>query len=89
MKVNELTLYMIDSERHLTTSEEIVAAVAYAARDGWSNTTAYRFVTALVMTDNLRNYVVWPVVIRQIKDLGIAADLAALEVEGSVTGEFG
>lgn len=53
MKLDALTLASIDGMRHLTVSEHIVKAVAFAVRAGHKDRTAYRFVTALVMTDAL------------------------------------
>lgn len=88
MKIEDLSLISIDGQTHLTTSEEIVRAVAWAARRGWGNYTAHRFVTALVMTDNLRHTNRWPEVMKKIDDLKVAADLAALEVHGHVEGEI-
>lgn len=64
-----LSLTAIDSMRHLTTSEDIVAAVAFAARAGHTNRTAYRFVTALVMRDVLTDPAQWGDLLRQVMDL--------------------
>jgi len=89
MKIEELSLIAIDGQRHLVTSENVVAAVAYAVRRGYGNVTAYRFVTALVMTDQLRGPLgQWPVVLKKIRDLGLDADLAALEIGETITGEI-
>lgn len=69
METHELTLTNIDSVRHLTASEDVVNAVAYAARAGASDRTAYRFVTALVMTASLMDRPRWPGVLRAVADL--------------------
>lgn len=69
METHELTLTNIDSVRHLTASEDVVNAVAYAARAGASDRTAYRFVTALVMTASLMDRPRWPGVLRAVKEL--------------------
>jgi hypothetical protein len=84
----DLSLLMIDNQRHLTTSEDIVSAVAWAARRGWGDFTCYRFVTALVMTDNLRQSRKdqWKIVMKKISDLQIAGELAALEKGYRITG---
>lgn len=89
MKIEDLSLIAIDQGTHQTTSEEIVRAVAWAARRGWGNYTAMRFVTALVMTDNLRHTEKWPEVMKKIDDLKIAADLANLEEHGGTQGSLG
>jgi hypothetical protein len=64
-----LTLTSIDSMRHLTTSEDIVAAVAFAARAGHSNRTTYRFVTALSMRGALTDPTRWGDLLRMVMDL--------------------
>lgn len=64
-----LTLAAIDNTRHLVTSEDIVKAVAFAARAAHSDRTSYRFVTALVMTDMLTERSYWPVVLRAVRQL--------------------
>lgn len=64
-----LTLTAIDGMRHLTASEDVVAAVAFAARAGHSTRTAYRFVTALVMTDALKNPTRWGDILKLVMDL--------------------
>lgn len=69
MDLDELTLNSIDNMRHLTVSEDIVAAVAFAVRAGHSNATAYRFVTTLVMTNTLQLPGVWPSALRVVMDL--------------------
>lgn len=70
MKIEDLTFTSIDAQRHLTTSEEIVAAVAFAVRNAWSDKGAYRFVTALIMTDTLTaDRREWYAVMRQISYL--------------------
>lgn len=79
MDIDDLTLNMIGAQMHLTTSREIVKAVAWAARLGWADVTCQAFVTALVMTDTLTDRSQWPTTIRKIQDLKIASDLAALE----------
>lgn len=55
MNVNELTLASIDGHRHLAISQDLVTAVAFAARSGYDDTFCYRFVSALVMTDQLHD----------------------------------
>lgn len=69
MTPDELTLTSIDAMRHLATSQDMVTAVAFAARSGHDNTTCYRFVTALVMTDQLTNRFGWLDVLRRVKKL--------------------
>jgi hypothetical protein len=85
VKIEDLTLAMIASQMHLTTSRDIVAAVVWAARLGWADTTCYAFVTALVMTDTLQEVFQWPLVLKKIENLKIAADLAALEAGKVIT----
>jgi hypothetical protein len=85
VEIEDLTLAMIASQMHLTTSRGIIAAVAWAARLGWADITCYAFVTALVMTDNLATPSEWSYVIRKISDLKIASDLAALEASKVIT----
>ena len=53
MDVRELTLASIDNHRHLAMSQDMVTAVAFAARSGYDDTFCYRFVSALVMTGQL------------------------------------
>lgn len=93
LKIEDLSLTAIDAVAHTTLSEELVSAVGYAARRGYGNYTALRFVTALVITDNLRHTAQWSTILRKIEDLKIEADVAALEsarwvnpVEGEVEG---
>lgn len=70
MKIEELTFGSIDAQRHLITSQDVVAAVAFAVRNAWSDKGAYRFVTALVMTDKLTaDRREWYAVMRQIAKL--------------------
>lgn len=69
MDVKELTLTSIDGHRHLTLSQDLVTAVAYAARSGYDDTTCYRFVSALVMTDKLFDHFAWLDVLKHIKRL--------------------
>lgn len=88
MKIEELTLSMIDGQRHLTASEDIVSAVAFAARLGWGDVTCYRFVTALVMTDSLQDSSKWRPVLRRIDNLKSTAELAAIKDNRVVTGEI-
>jgi TPP-dependent pyruvate/acetoin dehydrogenase alpha subunit len=65
-----LTLTSIDGMRHLVVgSEGIVAAIAFAARAGHSNRTAYRFVTVLVMQDALTSPARWGDLLRMVMDL--------------------
>lgn len=68
----DLTLAAIDSARHLAVSEDIVGAVAFAARAAHSNQTAGRFVTALVMKDALQAPVRWGAILKQVMDLEAA-----------------
>jgi hypothetical protein len=65
----ELSLCSIDSMCHLWSNEETVSAVAFAARAGHSDRTAYRFLTALGMTDNLTDRTDWPEVLLRVMDL--------------------
>lgn len=69
MDVRELTLTSIDNHRHLTVSQDLVTAIAYAARSGCDDTTCYRFVTALVMTDSLTDHFKWLDVLKHTKRL--------------------
>jgi hypothetical protein len=86
MRVHELTLSAIDAQRHLAASPEIVAAVAYAAGQGYGGATCYRFVTALVMTDQLRDRGDWRNVLLKIKDLQLDEQIAELEAGRPVVG---
>lgn len=83
--IDELTLTMIASHMHLTIGNPMVAAIAYAARLGWSDVTCRAFVTALIMTNTLTDQSQWPVVLRKVQDLKIEADLAALEDGKTIT----
>ncbi len=76
MTPDELTLASIDSMRHLTTSEEIVKAVAYAARYDNDDRTCYRFVTALGMTDNLTRQDAWFDILHEVNRLEAQARMA-------------
>ena len=69
MKPEELTLTAADNMRHLTISEDMVKAVAFAARAAHSDATVHRFVTALVMTNILTDPFRWPYVLRTIMNL--------------------
>lgn len=69
MSPDELTLASIDNQRHLVTSVELVSAVAFAARSGHTDRIAYRFVTALVMTDTLGSGIRWPEVLSIVAEL--------------------
>lgn len=64
-----LSLTSIDSMRHLVVSEEIVAAVAFAARAGHGTRTCYRFVTAVSMKGALKNSSEWGGILKQVMDL--------------------
>lgn len=64
-----LSLAAIDGMRHLATSEEIVSAVAFAARAGHGNRTAYRFVTVLVMENALTAPARWGELLRMVMEL--------------------
>lgn len=88
MEIDDLNLVTVSQHMHLTTSREIVAAVAWAARLGWADTTCYAFVAALVMTDTLGDRSQWPVVMKKISDLKIAASVAALKDNRVVTREI-
>lgn len=71
MDVHELTLTSIDNHRHLAISQDLVTAIAFGARSGYDDTFCYRFVSALVMTDQLfdRTRGGWLDVIKHIKRL--------------------
>lgn len=69
MRAEELTLPAIDCMRHLSTSWDIVRAVAFAARAGHSDRTAYRFVTALVMIGKLEWPQYWPEILKAVMEL--------------------
>ena len=69
MDLDELTLTSIDNQRHLATSEDIVKAVAFAIRAGHTDRTAYRFVTALVMTDSLSPRRWWAAALEKVMQL--------------------
>jgi hypothetical protein len=91
MKVEELSLVGIGAhliKDPVTVNRMVVAAVAWAARRGWGNHTAYLFLTALVMTDTLRHQDQWPVVMRKLQDLKYEKELAELEVGMTVEGEI-
>lgn len=73
---DDLTLAGIDGIRHLITNEMLVKAVAFAVRNtgrkvhtGRDDRTAYRFVTALVMTNTLEASTRWPKVLKTVMDL--------------------
>jgi hypothetical protein len=63
------SLTSVDSMRHLATSEDIVKAVAFAARAGHNDVTCYRFVSLVVMMDDLDYPFGWPVILRQVMKL--------------------
>ena len=86
MKIEDLSLAAIDGQRHLTTSDEIVRAVAYAARRGYGNVSCYRFVTAVMMLEAPID--VWPQVLKKIDDLKTEIELAALMSDRVVSGEI-
>jgi hypothetical protein len=69
MRTDNLSLAAIDGMRHLTASEDIVAAVVFAAKNGHGTTTAYRFVTALVMTNTLTDIAQWRETLERVTDL--------------------
>lgn len=69
MDTDDLTLTSIDGQRHLTTSEEIIHAAAFPIRLGHTVQTTYRFVTAVVMLDELRSQRAWPTILRRVLDL--------------------
>lgn len=70
VQIEELTLAAIDGMRHLVTSERVVGAAAFAARAGYDDVMAYRFVTALVMTNNLdRPGWRWELTLRTLAEL--------------------
>ena len=69
MDLDELTLASIDNHRHLTTSEDIVKAVAFAARAGHTDRTAYRFVVALGMTSSLSPRRWWAATLDKVMQL--------------------
>lgn len=77
MNIGDLSLRSIDGMRHMTTSDEIVTAVAFAARAGHSNVTAYRFVTALTVCDALKggspSDPKWQAILKTVMDLERAA----------------
>ena len=67
--LGELSLISVDSMRHLAVSEEVVAAVTFAARAGHSNVTVYRFVSAVSMCGDLDYPLGWPTILRKITEL--------------------
>lgn len=67
--IEDLNLTSIDGMRHLTVGEGIVAAVVFAAKNGHSTQTAYRFVTAVVMVDTLNGVTQWEYILRRIRVL--------------------
>jgi hypothetical protein len=69
MVPEELTLIGIDGMRDHTVNEQVVNAVAFATRCGHNNRTAWRFVTALAITDNLAGRDNWPQVLMAVMDL--------------------
>lgn len=69
MEPRDLTLPMIDGQRHLVAGERLVTAIAFAARTGRSDRTVYRFVTALVMTDSLLRGERWSAVLEAVDAL--------------------
>lgn len=73
MIVNDLTLGMVDNQRHLIASEKTVRAISYGARRTDSDRTVYRFVTALVMANCLDYPEYWPSVLAKINELEKAA----------------
>jgi hypothetical protein len=74
MEPEDLTLISIDGMRHLTTSEEVVRAVAFAVRAGHENHTAYRFVSAVAMLGALTDRSHWPAILLRVMDLERAAE---------------
>lgn len=67
MKLEDLNLTQIDGMRHLVVSEDVVEAVGLAIRAGYGSTTAYRFVTALVMLDQLNKRGRWGEILRAVR----------------------
>lgn len=86
MEIDDLTLTSIDAHAHLAISQDVLVAVAWHARRGFSDQTTYRFISAVVMTDSLRHSERWPDICRRIQKLRIDADIAALEVHGGTSG---
>ncbi len=72
MEIKELNLIGINSMRHLIISEDMVKAISFAARAAHSDSTVHRFVTALVMTDLLKDPFRWPYVLRTVMELEAA-----------------
>lgn len=76
MQPDELSLDSIDSMRHLIVNPLIVKAVTFAVRNTGrevhtyrDDRTAYRFVTALVMTNTLEDGRQWPEVLETVTHL--------------------
>jgi len=88
MQIEDLKLTMIDNMAHLTISHDLVAAAAYAARRGYGDWTARRFVVALVMTDTLLGREKWHAVLRQVANLQMEADLGSLNEGKTVGGDL-
>ena len=90
MKIEDLSLVRIDGMAHLTISHDLVAAAAFAARAGYGDVTARRFVTALVMTDKLkgRDRRAWGEVLKAVANLVIEGEIAALEDGRVISGEL-
>lgn len=91
MKIEDLTLTEIDGAAGPAASPEIVRASAYAARRGWGNRTCYRFVVALIVTNQLRHPDLsqWDAILKKIENLQIQDDLAALMDNRVVAHEIG
>jgi len=67
--IEDLSIPAIDGMRHLVVSEDVVTAVAFAVSRDHDVRTAYRFVTALVMTDRLEDRRTWRPVLAWVKRL--------------------
>lgn len=69
MGPEELNLTHIEGMRHLVVNEKLVTAAAFAARTGRPDSTVYRFVVALVLTDTLERGERWSAVLEAVDAL--------------------
>jgi len=87
VKIEDLTLSAVDVGKHAAVSEEVVTAVAFAAKMGYGPATCHRFVSALVVTNTLLDMIEWAAVLRKVRDLQLDEQIKELEAGRGIVGE--
>jgi hypothetical protein len=89
MRTEDLTLSAIDAGKNTAgPSIEEVSAVCYAAHAGFGPAACHRFVAALVVCDLLRSPNQWGQVLRKVRNLELAEQVATLEAGRPVVGDI-